>query len=93
MKLSTKHLCAQRVLALIAFLVFIGALKIWPIPFVSMLPNWVGLVGLAVLFAAILSSLGIGPWGRVVNRLLTQEDKAYRASSEPTPPWQSKHDV
>jgi hypothetical protein len=93
MKRSTKHLIAQRVVALLAFVVFIGALKIWPIPFVSEWPNWVGLLGLAVLFAAILSGFGIGPWGRAVKVFLTQEDGASRASLEPNHPWQSKHDV
>jgi hypothetical protein len=93
MKRSTKHLIAQRVVALLAFVVFIGALKIWPFPLVSEWPNWVGLLALAVLFAAILSALGIGPWGRAVKASLTQENQMYHASLEPHQPWQSKHDV
>lgn len=78
MKPSTKHQIAQRVLALVAFLVFVGALKIWRIPFLETLPDWVGLVGLAAMFIAVLSALGFGPWGRTVTRLISAEDKAFR---------------
>ena len=93
MKRSTMHLVAQRVLAAIAFAVFIGALKVWPIPYLALLPDWVGLLGLAFLFVAVLSGLGFGPWGRIVNALTAAEDKAYRDSLVTTQPWQANHDV
>jgi len=73
----------QRLVALVAFVIFIGALKVWPIPVVSDWPDWVGLLGFMFLVAAILSSLGFGPWGHTVKQLLAQERGVRRASSEP----------
>jgi hypothetical protein len=93
MKRSTTHLVAQRILALIAFVLFIGALKIWPIAYLGAMPDWVGQVGLALLFVAVLSGLGFGPWGRLVNALTTAEDKAYRESLGPKQPRHVNHDV
>lgn len=72
----------QRLVALVAFVIFIGALKIWHIPVVSQWPDWVGLLGFTLLVAAVLSSLGFGPWGRTVKQLLAQEHGERCASSE-----------
>jgi len=83
MKRSTAHLIIQRVVALLAFIVFVGALKVWSIPLVSEWPDWVGLLGFVVLAVAILSSLGFGPWGRAVKRLLAEEHEVHQASSQP----------
>jgi hypothetical protein len=88
MRLSTKHLLAQRVIALMAFLVIIGALKIWPIPLLEELPCWVGLLAFAIFAGVIVSSIGFGPWGHYVNKLAVLEDEQYRESLKPKQPWQ-----
>jgi hypothetical protein len=88
MRLSTRHLLAQRAIALMAFLVFMGALKLWPVPLLKELPDWVGLAAFAIFSAVLLSGLGLGPWGRFVNKLAALEDASYRKSLQPKPPWQ-----
>jgi hypothetical protein len=78
MKISTRHMLAQRLIGLVAVILFLGATDLWPIPLVGLLPVWMGYPGLVILFAIIISGLGFGPWGRIVTRHVVTEDRKYR---------------
>ena len=92
MKNSTKHMLAQRLIGLVAILIFLGATNIWPIPILNLLPDWVGLVSLFILLVVIVSGLGFGPWGRAVGKMIVEESKEYRDSLKPDQPWKVNDD-
>jgi len=93
MKQSTKHLILQRLIGLLAVIVFLGATKIWEIPYVNSLPEWVGIFSLVVLFVVMLSGMGMGPWGQAVNKMIIREQHEYRSSLKPAQPRDREHDV
>ena len=93
MKNSTKHMLAQRLIGFVAVLIFLGATKIWPIPGLHLLPDWVGLIGLFVLFGVIISGLGLGPWGKAVNNMLIKENEEYQNGLKPNQPWKESNDA
>lgn len=70
---STKHAIAHRLVALIGFVVFVG--PVWFIPSVTVNPLLV-LLGLLLMAVGILSSMGVGPWGRHYKKLYIAEHKA-----------------
>ena len=71
MRPSTKHAIAQRSVALLGFLLFMG--PTWDIPIARHAPAWGGLLGLGILFFSILSATGVGPWGKRYKKLYLAE--------------------
>ena len=85
MRKSTRHAIAQRLVALIGFVLF--AAPIW-FRELDSVPPILPLLGLATLLFGILSGWGVGPWGSHYKDLLLEEHEAYLKSLEPGQPWQ-----
>lgn len=74
MRASTKHAIAHRLVALIGCIIFIGPL--WDIPGLTQVNPLLVLLGLLLLWFGLLSSAGVGPWGRHYKSLYIAEHKA-----------------
>jgi hypothetical protein len=85
MRRSTKHAIAQRLLGLFGVALFAGPMWFHGLGFV---PPTIQLMGLPILFFAMLSAFGIGPWGRYFKALFVADNEAYIKSLEPKQPWQ-----
>jgi hypothetical protein len=85
MRQSTKHAIAQRLLALVGFVLFVG--PIW-VPEFHSISGAVLVTGFVLLCFAIVSGMGIGPWGRYYSSLYVAENDATLISLEPKQPWQ-----
>ena len=77
MRPSTKHALGQRFIALLGFTLFMGPAR--GIPLARHTPVWMSLFGLGILFFAILSASGVGPWGKRYKNLHLTEEKTSRA--------------
>lgn len=85
MRRSTKHALAQRLLGLFGVALFAGPMWFHGLSFIS--PE-IQLLGLPILFFAILSAFGIGPWGSYFKALFAADHESYLKSLEPKQPWQ-----
>jgi uncharacterized membrane protein len=85
MQRSTKHAIAQRLLGLVGIVLFAGPIWFRELDFV---PPFILLLGWLMLMFGMLSSFGIGPWGRYFKAILAADNEAYFKSLEPKQPWQ-----
>ena len=85
MRKSTKHAIAQRLLALVGLLLFLA--PIWFSELHST-PSYILVFGFILLAFAIISSMGIGPWGRYYSSLCIVEHEDALKSLEVKQPWQ-----
>jgi hypothetical protein len=52
------------------------------------IPPVLQLLGWLMLFIAVLSGTGIGPWGRYYSSLVVSDRASYLKTLEPKQPWQ-----
>ena len=68
MKNSTKLIVAFVAIGCVGLALFAGPALGWPV--LSTLPTWVQYLGIVMLFVAAFSGTGIGPLGKLLDRLL-----------------------
>lgn len=85
MKRSTRHAIAQRLLSLLGVALFAGPLWVQQLSFIAPVFQ---MLGLLLLIFAVLSGLGLGPWGRYYSAHVVSEHEAYLKKLEPKQPWQ-----
>ena len=86
MRSSTKHAIAQRLLALLGFMFFVGPMLFQGLGFLDS-PIFL-LLGWIMFIIGIVSAWGVGPWGRYFERQYLAEHDAYLQTLEPKQPWQ-----